>query len=142
MARPEKILTKPVMYLFLNKGLGMSTGKAAAQVAHAAVEAFRLSESNLLQDWYTGGHYTKLVMEARDTEHLFVIKHYLEERGFKVALIIDEGRTEIEPHTPTALGVEVVDKNDPHTAATFESFRTYREDKPEEKPKKPKWPKR
>lgn len=66
------------MYLFLNRGLGMSTGKSAAQVAHAAVEAYRISmtdsperglpidphmnaavlyETNEVRRWYCGGHW-------------------------------------------------------------------------------------
>lgn len=123
----------PCMYLFVNDGLGMSQGKLAAQTAHAAVEAYRLSEwvanengqmARLLAHWYHGGHYKKVVLEARDSLHLITIQQYLQDRGFRVALVIDEGRTEIEPLTPTALGVAVVDKDDPHVAATFETFRT------------------
>lgn len=121
---------KPVMYLFANKGLGMSTGKTAAQVAHAAVQAYRVSTDDMVDAWMEGDHYTKLVMEARDTEHLMTIDRYLKDRGFNRVLIIDEGRTEISPHTPTALGVEIVDKDDPHVAAAFGDFRTYRDDKP------------
>lgn len=127
---------KPVMYLFANKGLGMSPGKLAAQVAHAAVEAYKLTVSNnpeILEEWYKGGHYTKLVMEARDEGHLITIRYYLRERGFQNVLIIDEGRTEISPHTVTALGVEVVDRDDEHTSATFGEFRTFRVDKPAKK---------
>lgn len=122
---------KPVMYIFINKGLGMSPGKMAAQAAHAAVEAYRLSHPDILASWYQGGHYTKLVMEARDAEHLRAIKDYIDARGFDTALIIDEGRTEIAPHSVTALGVEVVDKDDEHTAQTFGDFKTYREPKPQ-----------
>ncbi len=118
------------MYIFLNKGLGMSTGKAAAQAAHAGVEAFRISDESMIRHWYCGGHYTKLVMEAQDATHLFTIKEYLEARGFKTSLIIDEGMTEIPAHTATALGVEVVDRDKMHTAATFGSFKLYREPKP------------
>ncbi len=121
---------KPVMYIFANKGVGMSAPKLAAQVAHAAVEAFRISKPEMLDEWYKGGHYTKIVLEARDEEHLRNIREYLMTRGFNVVTIIDEGRTEINPHTLTALGVEVVNKDDEHTALTFSDFKTYRENKP------------
>lgn len=127
------------MYIFVNKGLGMSTGKVAAQAAHAAVEGYRLScgltphqpqdglarENAEARHWYKGGHYMKLVMEANDAEHLRSIKDYIEARGFKTALIIDEGHTEIEPFTPTALGVEIVDKDHPHVQATFGEFNLF-----------------
>jgi peptidyl-tRNA hydrolase len=121
----------PAMYIFLNKGLGMSTGKSAAQAAHAAVEAYRVSpDDNLKRMWYCGGHYMKLVMGCRDREHLLDTERYLNERGFKTALIVDEGHTEVDPITPTALGVQIVDKDDVHVAATFESFRLYKDPKP------------
>lgn len=126
---------KPAMYLFVNKGLGMSTGKTAAQVGHAAVEAYRISKPNITDAWYKGLHYMKLVMECRDTEHLLSTERYLNERGFETVLIIDEGHTEIDPITPTALGVEIVDKDDEHVAACFESFRLYKDRVAKPKPK-------
>jgi peptidyl-tRNA hydrolase len=119
------------MYLFLNRGLGMSTGKSCAQVAHAACEAQRISEPKLTDAWNSGGHYTKLVMLAEDAEQLTTYREYIEARGFKTALIIDEGRTEIKPFSKTALGVEIVDKDDQHVADSFGSFKTYQESKPE-----------
>lgn len=118
------------MYIFANRGLGMSPGKLAAQVAHGAVEAFLVSDPGLVAAWRLGGHYTKLVMLAEDTEQLQTIKTYIEARGFETQLIIDEGRTEIKAFSPTALGVEIVDKDDPHVAATFATFKTYREPSP------------
>ena len=150
---------KPAMYIFVNKGLGMSGGKIGAQAGHAAVEAYRLSledyhshdakseepkvHSDLVREWYKGGHYMKLVMEAESQEHLLIVERYLNDRGFKTALIIDEGHTEVAPITATALGVEIVDKDDPHTAATFESFRLYKDPpvrpKSEAPPKKRRW---
>lgn len=130
------------MYIFLNAGAGMSTGKAAAQAAHAGVEAYRIScglvphqpqedqtpkESAVVRHWYKGGHYKKIVLRANDAQHLLTIQHYLADRDFLTALIVDEGMTEVEPHTPTALGVEVADKDHPHVAATFSTFDLYRE---------------
>lgn len=122
------------MYIFANKGLGMSGPKLAAQVAHAAVEAWKVSRSALIEEWDLGGHYAKIVLEARDTEHLRNVLQYVTDRGFKTIPIIDEGRTEIAPHSFTALGVEIVDKDDPHTAATFSTFKTLKDEQPEPKP--------
>ena len=121
-----------VMYLFVNKGLGMTAGKVGAQAAHAAVEAYRLSTKEgvpktYVKSWYEGKHYTKLVMEARNEQHLQTIQDYLKDRGYESAMIIDEGMTEIDPHVKTALGVVLVDKDDPHTAATFSTFRLYKD---------------
>jgi PTH2 family peptidyl-tRNA hydrolase len=124
----------PVMYIFLNRELRMSTGKSAAQAAHAAVEAYKLSDPELIVAWYVGGHYTKLVMAAEDTIQMNNIGNYIMDRGFHVAWIVDEGRTEVRPHSLTALGVEIVDKDDRHTAATFEGFKVFREIPPPIKP--------
>ncbi len=117
----------PVMYIFVNSKAGMSPGKLAAQASHAAVEAYRLSRNDLIDAWYEGKHYTKLVMDGGDGFQLSVIQMYLSERGFSTDLIIDEGRTEGTYFVPTALGVEIVDKDNRHAAATFESFKTLRE---------------
>lgn len=120
---------KPVMYLFLNRGLGMSSGKSAAQVAHAAVEAYTISDPKMIDAWMSGKHYTKIVMLAEDSEQLSTFREYIQERGFKTALVIDEGRTEIQPFSKTALGVEIVDKDDPHVLDTFGEFKVYPNDK-------------
>lgn len=80
--------------------------------------------------WREGLHYAKYVMEARDNEHIMFIERYLNERGFRTALILDEGHTEIDPIQPTALGVALVDRDDPHTEATFSSFKLYRDKRP------------
>lgn len=121
---------KPVMYLFLNRGLGMSTGKSCAQVAHAACEAQRISDPKLVDAWNSGGHYTKLVMLAEDAEQLRTFCDYIERRGFKTSLIIDEGRTEIKPFSLTALGVEIVDKDEQHVLDSFGDFKVYPRSKP------------
>lgn len=117
----------PAMYIFVNTQAGMSAGKMSAQAAHAAVEAFRISRNDLIEQWYLGKHYKKLVMDGGDGFTLGIIQNYLESRSFATDLILDEGRTEGTWMVPTALGVEIVDKDDPHTAATFESFKTYKE---------------
>lgn len=140
---------KPALYIFINRGLGMSPGKIAAQAGHAAVEAALMSRPDtdgqlaslygnvhslpqeamyeLWDAWRNGLHYAKYVMEARDSEHLRDIERYLRDRGFRTALILDEGHTEIDPIQPTALGVALVDKDDPHTEATFSSFKLFRQ---------------
>lgn len=119
---------KRAMYIFINKGLGMTAGKMAAQASHAAVEAFRLSDEAGAAFWLKTG-YTKLVMEARDTEHLLLIEKCLRDKGYRVAPIIDEGRTETAPQSFTALGVEIVDRLDEKVKFDFSDFKTYREPK-------------
>lgn len=119
---------RPALYVFINKSLGMSAGKIAAQAVQAAVGGSSLSDPSLLDTWWNlGGHHATYIMEARDADHLRSIQDYLRDRVFKSYLMIDEGMTEIGAITPTALGVEIVDKDDPHTAATFGSFSLYKD---------------
>lgn len=129
---------RPARYIFLNQGLGMSSGKCAAQAAHAemlAVDDFHSIDSELPSDraidlyrkWIDEGHYAKYVMTAEDATQMFTIERYLKERGFKTYLVIDEGRTEGTYLVPTALSVELVDKDDERTASIFEVFRSYKD---------------
>lgn len=135
---------RPVRYIFINRGLGMSPGKIAAQAAHAeglAQHDFHYGRERdsgewyepqavLYREWINSGHYTKLAMLAQDTEHLYTIERYLKERGYKTYLVIDEGRTEIAAHSPTALAVELVDKDDERVQQHFGDFKVYKEKKP------------
>lgn len=67
-------------------------------------------------------------MLATSTEDLLLKERYLNDRGFDTELIIDEGRTEVSPHSVTALGVPVVDKDDPEVLAAFSDFKVYRDE--------------
>jgi PTH2 family peptidyl-tRNA hydrolase len=119
-------MNRPVMYLIANKGLGMSAGKLAAQVAHAAVRATMFQTPSEVSEWFEKGE-TKIVLEARDAEHLILAQTYLDRAGFRSHLVIDEGHTEVPPLSATALGVELVDKADEQVKFTFETFKTYKE---------------
>lgn len=118
----------------------MSAGKIAAQVAQATVGAWELSmrreqgpPNEIAEMWWSGDghHHTTYVMQAENSEHLYSIERYLNARGFLTYLMIDEGMTEIRSITPTVLAVEIVDKDDPHTEASFMAFKLYRDKKPE-----------
>lgn len=142
---------KPARYIFLNKELEMSAGKCAAQSAHAETLAMQdmmshgLSvheldpvdrvwidqQSEIFEKWFGDGHYAKYVMEVANATQMFTIKHYLEERGFKCYLVIDEGHTEGTYFVPTAMSVELVDKDDERTSSIFGEFKLYKEPKSE-----------
>lgn len=117
----------PIIYIFLNKSLGMSVGKAAAQAAHAAVFAAAQSDESKQQLWRVSPHKTIIVLEARDEEHLRGISTYIEQRGFTSNMIVDEGVNEIDPHTITALSTEILDKNQEQVALTFSTFKLYKD---------------
>lgn len=119
----------PVMYLISNPRVPMSRGKRDAQVAHAAVEAYKLPAHG--SQWVKhcwderGRHYAKVSLQ---TDDLLLAQKYIEDRGFETALILDEGRTEFDADlTPTFLGVQIVDKDNAHVAATFGTFKLYKE---------------
>src|SRR4051812_47912551 len=110
----RKVMSQYVQYIIANKGLGMSAGKLAAQVAHAAVKGFEMTEEApgggiAIAEWNATGH-TKIVLEARDEAHLIAFRDYAKSRGIESWLVIDEGRTEVTPHSPTALGFPILDK--------------------------------
>lgn len=125
---------RPVQYIIINKGLGMTPGKMAAQAAHAAVEGVRVTQESsdgrrLHNLWYRGGHYAKIVLQVNSTKELALAQTYIRERGFRVVPIIDEGRTEFgDTLTFTALGCEIVDKDWPHAAETFSQFKLYQDE--------------
>lgn len=120
--------TYPVLYIFINKGLQMSSGKIAAQALQAGYGGLRESKEALLDTWWNeGGHHTTLILEARNEKHLENIQDYLKSRDVNSYMMIDEGMTEVDSHTKTALGCELVDKNDPHFRKAFESFKLYRD---------------
>jgi PTH2 family peptidyl-tRNA hydrolase len=123
-------MVDPCMYLFVNRGLGMSPGKVAAQAAHAAVEAYRISdqESNVFRLWYRGGHYKKIVLLGRDEDHMRNIEAYLKAREIPCVTIIDEGHTEIASLSITAIGVPVLDKAHANNAAIFSTFDLYKDE--------------
>lgn len=138
---------KPARYIFLNQGLGMSPGKLAAQAAHSETLAVRAlweaqfhehelcsadrawlrMQQDLWEIWFGHGHYAKYVMKADDSTMIMTIKYYLEERDFRTYLVIDEGHTEETYMVPTAMAVELVDKEEERTESIFSNFRMYRE---------------
>jgi peptidyl-tRNA hydrolase len=114
------------MYIVANKGLNMSPGKLASQVAHAAVRSYVGSDPFQRDLWLASGEM-KIVLEARDETHMRNIADYLAEHDIKVCTVIDEGRTEIPPLSITALAAPVLDKDDEKVKFAFETLKLYRE---------------
>lgn len=98
-----------VMYIVVNSDIKMSKGKTAAQVAHGAVRAASRADKWVgpHDDWvkwlgaYSGftGSQTKIILKAPEAAMRALNSQYEEE----TVLILDEGRTEIAPGTPTVL---------------------------------------
>lgn len=104
-----KTKVEPVMYIFLNKGIKMSKGKIAVQAAHASCKAMVISKPEILKEW-DNGPFVKIMLEALNDKHIYTIEKYLNDNNIHCITICDEGRTEIEPGSITALGVEIIDR--------------------------------
>lgn len=118
----------PVIYVFLNKSLHMSVGKASAQTAHAVAMSFmQINDIKHVAKWIASPHRTVIVLEARDEAHMRNIKDYLHERVIPTSMIIDEGVNEIDPHVPTALSTRILNKDDEFVTKALSSFSLYRD---------------
>lgn len=120
-------MSRPVIYIFLNKELNMTVGKASAQAAHAAAMSVINSPQESVSRWEDAVHRTVIVLEARNNEHLKNISEYLEQRRLHVLKIIDEGANEVDPHTWTALATQILEKENEHVEQTFSTFKLYRD---------------
>lgn len=113
-------MRKPTIYIFMNKSLGMSAGKLAAQAAHA------VAVTPVNKEW-RAPQRTILIMQARDESHISNIQEYLKERNVDSYKVVDEGVNETESHVVTALASQIVDKEDPYTEDVFSTFELYRD---------------
>jgi peptidyl-tRNA hydrolase len=116
---------RPTIYIFLNKSLHMSVGKAASQAAHATIKAVQISSDAMLKSYNESPHQTVITLGADDDKHIDHIVTYLSQRNFKCSKVVDEGITEVKPFSVTALVSEIVDKEDIITKMTFSSFKKY-----------------
>lgn len=84
--------------------LGMSTGKLAAQVAHASLSAYERADESAVAEWKRGGG-KKVVLKAPDERTLFELKETAEAAGLPAGIVRDAGHTQLEPGTVTALAI-------------------------------------
>jgi len=103
----------------------MSKGKIASQVAHAtflALEKYRYKNKiNKLSEW-TNNSMCVIVLECKDVIALHSADEYLTFANIQHHLYIDEGLTEVEPFTPTALATGIVSEEDQWMFEKFKLF--------------------
>lgn len=93
--------------LVLREDLGISEGKRAVQVAHAALGAAqegRERHGKWYKEWLREGQ-RKVVLRARDLAHLKALQEKARSLKLPCVLIDDAGLTEVPPGTTTCLGV-------------------------------------
>uniref|UniRef100_A0A6B2LTL0 peptidyl-tRNA hydrolase n=1 Tax=Arcella intermedia TaxID=1963864 RepID=A0A6B2LTL0_9EUKA len=85
----------------------MSTGKIAAQCAHAAIGIYkRISSSSpaVLQKWEKSGQ-KKVVVGIADDKEMNKLEMEAIQQNLPTHKVRDAGRTEVEPGTSTVLAV-------------------------------------
>ena len=90
--------------ILVRMDLKLSRGKMAAQVSHASVEALLKSHKDDITEW-RGQGMKKVILKVNDERELLDYKKMAEDAHLACALIIDAGRTELEPGTLTCLGI-------------------------------------
>ena len=87
--------------------LGISKGKMAAQVAHAAVNCAlksRKSDSSNFNKWFDEGQ-KKVVVKGQNESTLRNLQQHAREVGLVSSLVTDAGLTEVPAGTVTCLGI-------------------------------------
>ena len=100
--------------IVVNKSLGMSQGKLAAQVAHASVLSLLNDPEGLAAGWLDNS-YPKIVLQVESTQDLLNLKSKADKLNIPNALVVDEGRTEVSNGAITCLGIgpstkEIIDE--------------------------------
>jgi len=95
------------MVLVVRGELRLTPGKAAVQVAHAAVALARAAETRApaaFRAWWEAGQ-RKIALVAPTLTDLEELERRARQRGLPTILIEDAGFTEVAPGTKTCLGI-------------------------------------
>jgi PTH2 family peptidyl-tRNA hydrolase len=95
------------LVIVVRTDLGISKGKMAAQVAHAAVTCSlqsKKSDSSNFKRWYNDGQ-KKVVVKGKNESLLIELQRHARDIGLISSLVSDAGLTEVPPGTVTCLGI-------------------------------------
>jgi len=109
-------------YVIVPKKPKMSKGKIASQVAHATFMALEKENSKLIKTWKETGMCV-IILECKNTEQLLSAEKYFNQWRIINHLYIDEGYTEVDPLTPTALATGIIEE---HTQWMLGQFKLYK----------------
>jgi peptidyl-tRNA hydrolase, PTH2 family len=90
--------------ILIRQDLKLPKGKAAAQAAHASVEAVLRSDKSIVKDWRNEG-MAKIVLKVTDLKELHKYNQMAKDNGLITATITDAGRTCIAPGTTTCCAI-------------------------------------
>ncbi|MBI4014905.1 MAG: peptidyl-tRNA hydrolase [Candidatus Aenigmarchaeota archaeon] len=90
--------------IVIRADLKMGKGKIAAQAAHASYSATKKADKKVLVSWENAGQ-KKVVLKVNSEEALLDVEKKCKAKKILCALIMDAGRTQLEPGTVTALGI-------------------------------------
>lgn len=112
-------------YVIVPKKPKMSSGKIASQVAHATYMALRQNGFWIKTLWRNNGMCV-IILECKNTEQLLSADKYLSQWNIPRHLYIDEGMTEVDALTPTALATGIIPED---KQWIFEKYKLYTEGK-------------
>lgn len=95
------------MVLVVRGEIRLTAGKAAVQVAHAAlslVESLKGRQADRLAPWRAQGQ-RKIALTAETLDDLERLERAARSRGLPTAMVEDAGLTEVPPGTKTVLGI-------------------------------------
>ncbi|MBD3209670.1 peptidyl-tRNA hydrolase [Candidatus Woesearchaeota archaeon] len=90
--------------ILIRADLKLPKGKAAAQAAHASVEAVLRSGSDLVNAWHGQG-MKKVVLKIPDEKSLLHCQQAAKKEGLVASLITDAGKTIVAPGTKTCVAI-------------------------------------
>ncbi|NQU99023.1 peptidyl-tRNA hydrolase [Candidatus Woesearchaeota archaeon] len=90
--------------ILIRQDLKLPKGKAAAQAAHASVEAVLRSEKEKVKDWRKEG-MAKIVLKVADLKELHKYNQLAKDAGVRTAVVTDAGKTVVAPGTTTCIAI-------------------------------------
>ncbi|KNZ71465.1 putative peptidyl-tRNA hydrolase 2, partial [Termitomyces sp. J132] len=93
--------------LVVRTDLGMTSGKIAAQYAHATLACYKTLQSMnpaLLRQWERTGQ-TKIALRCKDEDELLLLQAQAQSLNLCARSIQDAGRTQIAAGSRTVLGI-------------------------------------
>jgi PTH2 family peptidyl-tRNA hydrolase len=87
--------------IIVRDDIGLSRGKLAVQVAHAAIIGCDRADKGLVEKWKKAGQ-KKIVLKA-SLQKMMELKEKAKKAGISTGTVVDAGLTEIPPGTITSV---------------------------------------